>query len=99
MRLRHHALVQSLDDAVHLPLLGDHIGTETGSISCVHTACGPNLPARPSLVTNVIQTKVMKDHETPIIILEFSSDIASDVVVYLGEVLEELHVSMTWLRT
>lgn len=50
-------------------------------------------------MTNVIQTKVMKDHETPIIILEFSSDIASDVVVYLGEVLEELHVSMEDLST
>jgi hypothetical protein len=70
-----------------------------GSISCVHTAYGPDLPARSSLVTNVIQTKVMQDHETPIIILELASDVASDVVVYLGEVLGELHVSMTGLST
>ena len=44
-------------------------------------------PARPSLVSNMIQAQVMEDHEAPVVILELACDVSCDVVVHLCKVL------------
>lgn len=35
----------------------------------------------------MIETQVMKNHKSPVIVLKFPCDIAGDIVVHLGEIL------------
>lgn len=40
-------------------------------------------------MANVIETKIMKDHQAPIVILKLSSNVPCDIVIDFGKILDK----------
>lgn len=78
------------NDAVHLLLLRDHMR----AVWLVSNVPAPKeevaLPSRSSFVSNVIKSKIVKDHSIPVVFYELSRNVSSDIVINLGEVLRTL---------
>lgn len=80
-----------------MPSISRCFGTMCGLQRCVSTKRGilraPCVPPRTTLVSNVVQSKIVQYHCVPVVVLELLGDMPGDIVVDLGKVLP---LSVTW---